>query len=124
VLPLLESDLYQGLVAIMESQDPNFVWSDEHMIGTVLATKGYPGDYETGALIEGLESLDQDTFVFHCGTAKTSDGFVTAGGRVLLIARKDKTFQKGKDKLYQEISKIKCEDLFYRKDIGGRSCQH
>ena len=123
VLPLLESDLYQGLMAISDDKQPEFSWSNDHVIGTVLATKGYPGSYEKGYLIKGLDTLDEDTFVYHCGTKETEEGFVTDGGRVLLIARRAPTFQEAKEKLYQEIEKIECDGLFYRTDIGGQVCQ-
>jgi phosphoribosylamine--glycine ligase len=122
VLPLLESDLYEGLMAILAGSKAEFTWSNEHVIGTVLATVGYPGSYERGFLIKGFDKLDKDTYVFHCGTKETKEGFVTDGGRVLLIARKAPIFQEAKDKLYQEIEKIDCDELFYRRDIGGQVC--
>ena len=123
VLPLFNSDLYEVLMSILDGKKPELSWSDEHIIGTVLATKGYPGSYERGFLIKGLENLEEETFVFHCGTKETDQGLVTDGGRVLLVARKANTFQEAKDKLYQEIEKIDCDQLFYRKDIGGKACQ-
>jgi phosphoribosylamine--glycine ligase len=122
VLPLLETDLYGGLMAILDGKAPEFRWSNKEMIGVVLATKGYPGAYNKGALIKGLETLEDETYVFHCGTKETSEGFVTDGGRVLLIARKASNFQEAREKLYQEIKKIDCEELFYRGDIGGKAC--
>ena len=123
VLPLLKSDLYESLVAILDGEPPEFSWSNDHVIGSVLATKGYPGSYERGYLIKGLDTLEEDTFVYHCGTKETEEGFVTDGGRVLLIARAAPTFQEAKEKLYQEIEKIECEGLFYRTDIGRQVCQ-
>jgi len=123
ILPLLESDLYESLMAMQNGEQPLFSWSNDHIIGTVLATKGYPASYEKGYLIKGLDTLEEDTLVYHCGTKETKDGFVTDGGRVLLIARKASTFQEAKAKLYQEIEKIECEGLFYRTDIGGQVCQ-
>jgi phosphoribosylamine--glycine ligase len=122
VLPLLESDLYEGLITILSDSKAEFTWSKEHVIGTVLATVGYPGSYERGFLIRGLDTLDKDTYIYHCGTKETKEGFVTDGGRVLLIARKAPTFQEAKEKLYQEIEKINCDELFYRRDIGGQVC--
>jgi len=123
VLPLLNSDLYEILFSILEGEKPKLSWSDQHIIGTVLATKGYPGSYERGFLIKGLDHLEEETFVFHCGTKETAQGIVTDGGRVLLVARKADGFQEAKDKLYQEIEKIECDQLFYRRDIGGKACQ-
>lgn len=123
VLPLLKTDLYEGLMAILNGEKASFSWSNDHIIGTVLATKGYPGSYEKGYMIKGLDTLEEDTLVYHCGTKETEEGFVTDGGRVLLIARKAPSFQEAKEKLYQEIEKIECEGLFYRTDIGGQVCQ-
>ena len=123
VLPLLNSDLYEVLMSILDDEKPELSWSDEHIIGAVLATKGYPGSYERGFLIKGLENLEEETFVFHCGTKETAGGLATDGGRVLLVARKAGSFQEAKEKLYQEIEKIDCDQLFYRKDIGGKVCQ-
>ena len=123
VLPLLNSDLFEVLMSILDGEKPELSWSNEHIIGTVLATKGYPGSYERGFLIKGLENLEEETFVYHCGTKETTHGLVTDGGRVLLVARKATTFQEAKDKLYQEIEKIHCDQLFYRRDIGGKACQ-
>jgi len=123
VLPLLESDLYEAITAILADEKPNLKWSTDAMLGVVLAAKGYPGSYQKGALIKGLDTLKPDTFVFHCGTDQTEEGIVTAGGRVLLCARKAPTLQEAKDELYKELEHIQCDNLFYRKDIGGRACQ-
>jgi len=123
LLPLLESDLYQVLVDILNDKRPDLKWSAEHAIGVVLASKGYPGPYETGAPIRGLGSLEQDTLVFHCGTGRKDGGFVTEGGRVLLVAQTALTPQGAREKLYREIQKTQCDNLFYRTDIGGSAWQ-
>ncbi|MCL2572731.1 MAG: phosphoribosylamine--glycine ligase [Defluviitaleaceae bacterium] len=115
ILPLLETDLYSAITDILADKPPNLAWSKDQIIGVVLASKGYPGKYETGFPIQGLENLSPETLVFHCATTHNEKDLVTNGGRVLLIAGKDR------NKLYKEISKIKCENLFYRSDIGGRS---
>jgi len=124
VLPLLESDLYQVITAILDGDTPDLVWSKDSMIGVVLAAKGYPGAYEKGAVISGLDKLDADTVVFHCGTDQTADGTVTAGGRVLLCARRAPSLQEAKAQLYADLQHIECDNLFYRKDIGDRACQN
>jgi len=124
VLPLLESDLYQIITAILDGDKPDLVWSTDSMIGVVLAAKGYPGTYQKGAVIDGLDALSADTFVFHCGTNQTVDGIVTDGGRVLLCARKAPSLQEAKAQLYEDLKHIQCDNLFYRKDIGDRACQN
>ena len=123
ILPLLESDIYEVLSDILADKQPQLTWSSDSMIGLILAAKGYPGSYQKGALIEGLDALDEETYVFHCGTDKTDAGFVTAGGRVLFLASKAPTLQVAREKLYREVKKIRCDNLFYRSDIGGRACQ-
>ena len=120
VLPLLESDLYQVLNDILDGKTPELIWSKESMLGVVLATKGYPGSYERGYPILGLESLEKETFVFHCGTELKDGKVVSDGGRVLLLARKEKSLEAAKEILYKEIEKLECDDLFYRRDIGSR----
>ena len=122
VLPLLDSDLFANLTDLLDGKTPQFVWSKEQMIGVMMASKGYPGAYDKGFVILGLEDLAEDTFVFHCGTKKTDAGIVTDGGRVLLVARRGSDIHQLKEKLYEDIAKVQCENLFYRKDIGGRIC--
>jgi len=87
-------------------------------LGVILASKGYPDDYETGFEIGGLEKLDAETMIFHCGTARLDEKFVTNGGRVLLAARKARDMKTARANLYSDIKKIKCTNLFFRKDIG------
>ena len=124
VLPLLESDLYETIVDILHNKTPKLAWSAEHVIGVVMAAVGYPGTYQKGAEIKGLDALEEETLVFHCGTEETEEGIVTAGGRVLLVARRAPSLQEARERLYQDIEQIQCDHLFYRKDIGGRACQN
>jgi len=123
ILPLLESDLYEVLIDILNNQAPDLRWSEAYAMGVVLASKGYPGAYEKGAAIEGLCDLADDTLVFHCGTDYRGGEFVTNGGRVLLVAQTAPTPQGAGAKLYRELQKIKCDNLFYRTDIGGSPWQ-
>jgi len=134
VLPLLESDLYSVITDILADKTPQISWSSDHIIGVVMASKGYPGTYEKGAPIHGLENLSPETLVFHFATehgeavvnpeatttpeAVTTPKYITNGGRVLLIARKAPTLEAARAALYQEISHINCDNLFYRTDIG------
>ncbi|MCL2528420.1 MAG: phosphoribosylamine--glycine ligase [Defluviitaleaceae bacterium] len=118
VLPLLESDLYTAIMDILDGKTPSLEWSGDNIIGVVLASKGYPGKYEKGFPISGLEDLEPDTLVFHFATNRDEKGFTANGGRVLLIVKRGQDRQATRDALYQEIKKIKCENLFYRTDIG------
>ncbi|MCL2049351.1 MAG: phosphoribosylamine--glycine ligase [Defluviitaleaceae bacterium] len=118
ILPRLESDLFAIFMDVIEGREPEISWSDCAVLGVILASKGYPNEYETGAPISGLEKLENETMLFHCGTEKTEAGFVTKGGRVLLAARKAEAMKTAQTQLYSDIKKIKCTNLFYRKDIG------
>ena len=118
ILPLLESDLFAVITDILADKTPDLTWSKEQLIGVVLASKGYPVAYETGARIGGLDKLAEDTLLFHCGTDFVDGNFVTKGGRVLFVAKKAADTTKARAALYAEIEKIQCDNLFYRSDIG------
>lgn len=118
VLPLLQSDAYNifSSIALGKKIDNPILWSQEITLGVVLATKGYPGSYEKGFMLDGVEQIDAQ--LFHMGTARRDGAVVTNGGRVLMIVAKGRTHQEAHDKAYAEVSKINSEHLFYRKDIG------
>ena len=119
VLPRLTNDLYRVIIDVLAGKDPMLEWSSEPVLGVVLCSKGYPDKYNIGIPITGLDELEKDTLVFHCGTA-VSDGLpVTNGGRVLLIARKAPTLQQARQKVYDEVAKIQWDGIHYRKDIGS-----
>lgn len=123
VLPRLENDLVDVCNAILDESELTLQWSEEAVIGVVLASKGYPEAYKKGDLINGLDAL-QDVIVFHAGTAMKHGDFVTNGGRVLFVACKANSLQEAKDKVYKEIGKIESDGLFYRSDIGYRAIGH
>lgn len=123
VLPRLENDLVDVCNAILDESELTLQWSEEAVIGVVLASKGYPEAYKKGDIINGLDAL-QDVIVFHAGTAMKHGDFVTNGGRVLFVACKANSLQEAKDKVYKEIGKIESDGLFYRSDIGYRTIGH
>ena len=97
-------------------------WDKQAMIGVVVASKGYPEAYEKGAVLKGLADISEDVFTFHAGTAKNEEGeFVTAGGRVLLVGAKADSLGDASKKVYRELEKLKCDGVFYRKDIGYKA---
>ncbi|MGG0238004.1 phosphoribosylamine--glycine ligase [Bacillus rhizoplanae] len=120
ILPRLESDLVDVCNHVLDGKELTLEWSEEAVIGVVLASKGYPEAYEKGAVIRGLETLE-DVIVFHAGTDFKDGEFVTNGGRVLFVACKEKDLQAAKEKVYAEIAKIESDGLFYRSDIGYRA---
>ncbi|HDR4603796.1 TPA: phosphoribosylamine--glycine ligase [Bacillus cereus] len=123
VLPRLENDLVDVCNAVLDESELTLQWSEESVIGVVLASKGYPEAYKKGEIIKGLDAL-QDVIVFHAGTAMKHGDFVTNGGRVLFVACKANSLQEAKDKVYKEIGKIESDGLFYRSDIGYRTIGH
>ena len=84
--------------------------------GVVLASKGYPGHYEKGAAIEGTEQFDG--LIFHMGTCVADGQLLTNGGRVLMCICTGDTLQAARDKVYAELQKIHCDNLFHRNDIA------
>lgn len=124
VLPRLKSDLVQAIIELLKGGTPTLEWDKQAMLGVVVASKGYPEAYETGALLEGLSDFNQDVYTFHAGTNKNSAGeFITSGGRVLLVGAKAETLQAAQEKVYVELEKLACEGVFFRKDIGAKAIQ-
>ena len=120
VLPLIDSDIANVFEAVATGEKPaEIVWSKAVTLGIVLASKGYPGDYAKGYPIHGTEKVDGT--VFHMGTAVKDGELVTNGGRVLFVVAKGATLADAHRKANEEVSKIECENLFYRKDIGHKA---
>lgn len=118
VLPLLESDIYEVFEAVATSAPmPRLKWKDAVTMGVVLASKGYPGHYDKGAFIEGVDSI-VDAKVYSMGTAVKDGHLVTAGGRVLMVVAQGRDIFEARDKVYSDIARIKCDNLFYRNDIA------
>lgn len=116
VLPRLESDIYDFMMAAIEGKDFIPQWSHDSVIGTVLASKGYPGSYEKGAEIKGLEKLGCE--VFHMGTAGKDGKFHVAGGRVLMVTAHGEDLAAANMNVRKEIALIECDALYHRTDIG------
>jgi phosphoribosylamine--glycine ligase len=123
ILPRLSSDLVQTILSILEGGKPELEWDSQAMIGVVVASKGYPEEYEKGAVLAGLEGFE-DVYTFHAGTVKNSAGqYVTAGGRVLLVGAKADSLKAASKKVYKELEKLQCDGVFYRKDIGYKAIE-
>ena len=128
VLPRLEGDLVNIMIAVAEGRPEDIVlsWSDKWAVSVVLASEGYPGSYEKGKVILGLEEAqDLDgVIVFHAGTALNPDGeLITAGGRVLNVVALGDTFEEARNRAYEACELIKFEGVQYRSDIGRRALQ-
>jgi len=123
VLPLLETDLVDVLMAAVEGRLDrlNTEWSPQACVGVVMASGGYPGSYKTGFPIHGLDSVDRDILVFHAGTRLENGGRVlTDGGRVLTVVAVGKSMAEARERVYDNISRISFEGCYYRKDIALR----
>ena len=120
VLPLLESDIYPMFHAAATGEElPELKWSNRTVFGVVLASKGYPGPYVKGAPIAGTEKIE-DT-VYHMGTTVKEGQLLTAGGRVMMLVAAADTLAEARDRVYAQIGRIECPQLFYRTDIGHRA---
>ena len=117
VLPLLKSDIYEifeGVATSRAVEQPR--WADGVTLGVVLASKGYPGHYQKGFDIGGLDKVDAQ--VYHMGTGIRDGRIFTNGGRVLMVVSGGTNLAEAREKVYHEISKIQCDNLFFRKDIA------
>lgn len=126
VLPRLESDLVEIMLAVAEGrpEDVNLAWSDQWAVSVVLASEGYPGSYEKGKVILGVKDAESmnKVIVFHAGTALNSDGeLITNGGRVLNVVGLGSTFEKARARAYEACEAINFEGKQLRSDIGKRA---
>ena len=126
VLPRLEADLVDILLAAAEGRpdDIDLRWSEQWAVCVVLASEGYPGAYEKGKVILGVEEAEEldGVTVFHAGTARNADDeLVTAGGRVLNVVALGDTFDEAREKAYEACDLINFEGKQYRTDIGKKA---
>ena len=119
ILPKLETDILDVITNILLDKSTDIIWSKDYYVGVVMASKGYPNEYEKGFEIEGLDAIED--LVFHMGTKQINNITYTNGGRVILVTGMGETLQKAITKAYANVSKIRCTNLIYRKDIGSKS---
>ena len=119
VLPRLESDIYDIFSAVADNTPmPEIRWKKEVTMGFVMASKGYPGSYDKGYEIEIPEDIEAK--VYHMGTSSKDGKYYTSGGRVLMVVGFGDDLQDAHDKALAAVESIKCENLFFRRDIGWR----
>ena len=123
ILPRLKNDLVDVMLACAEQRldEVELSWRDEWAVGVVLTSAGYPGSYEKGKVITGVEDADalDGVIVYHAGTAVTDAGeLVTSGGRVLAVTALGDTFEAARDLAYAACEKIDFEGKTLRHDIG------
>lgn len=126
ILPRLKNDLVEVMLACAEGRldEVELAWRDEWAVAVVLTSAGYPGSYEKGKVIRGIEDAEamEDVTVYHAGTAVREDGeLVTSGGRVLAVTALGDTFEAARDLAYEACEKIDFEGKTLRRDIGLRA---
>ncbi|HUK24114.1 MAG TPA: phosphoribosylamine--glycine ligase [Terriglobales bacterium] len=125
ILMRLESDLAEALEASIEGRvsEGDFKWSQDAAVCVVMASGGYPGTYEAGKRIIGLEEAGSlaGVKVFHAGTTSRDGGYYTAGGRVLGVTARGADLQSAVGLAYEAVGRIGFEGAHYRKDIAARA---
>jgi len=125
ILMRLDSDLLGAFIASIERRvsDGDFRWSDDASACVVLASGGYPGKYESGKEIRGLDEAAaiEGVRIFHAGTAQRDGRFFTAGGRVLNVCARGRDLPEALDRAYDAAAKIHFDGMHYRRDIGARA---
>ena len=117
IVPILEACIKGNL------SQYQIEWDNRASVCVVMASKGYPGDYEKGKAIKGLKEVSQmkDVFVFHAGTGLKDGQIVTNGGRVLGVTGLGKDIPRAIEKTYQAVKKISWDGVHYRRDIGQKA---
>jgi phosphoribosylamine--glycine ligase len=127
ILARMESDLIEALEAAVEGRlsESEFRWRPGASVCVVAASQGYPGAYETGKVITGLEEAAQipGVEVFHAGTTFDGETYRTAGGRVLGVTATGSTLEEALQSAYSAMSRISFEGMVFRKDIGHRALE-
>ena len=118
-LPRLKSDIVDIFCAVAEGRDTQLEWHDFAALGIVLASKGYPGDYEKGHEIKGLDRVEGA--VYHMGTRADGGRILTNGGRVLFVVGKGRDLAEARRNALADVARIDCDNLFHRTDIGHRA---
>ncbi|HMI65280.1 MAG TPA: phosphoribosylglycinamide synthetase C domain-containing protein, partial [Cyclobacteriaceae bacterium] len=119
ILPRIKNDLVDLLVATAEGKVKEIKVEQERFcaVTVVLVSDGYPGEYQTGKTISGLDTAT-DALVFHAGTKRAEGRVLTAGGRVLAVTGRGTNLQDASKNAYEGISCIGWDTLYFRKDIG------
>jgi len=125
ILMRLESDLVEAMEASIDGRtsDGDFKWSNDAAVCVVMASGGYPGSYEAGKRISGLDDAASlgGVKVFHAGTSQRDDAFYTSGGRVLGITARAADLNTALQRAYEACAKIRFDGAHYRKDIAARA---
>lgn len=123
VLPLLETDLLEIVTASLTGELDNVEvkWKDQAAVCVIMSSAGYPGPYEKGEVISGLDQVVHSSIVFHAGTAAKDREIITKGGRVLGITAIGETLKEARELAYKSVEKVSFNGAHYRTDIGAKA---
>ena len=128
VIPRLKSDLLELALSTVEGNlsKQRVEWSDDSWVGVVLASEGYPGEYETGFEVNGIPEYSEECVVFHAGTildevleTNQNAKIITSGGRVMTAASRGKTISDARLSAYEVAGSIEFSNVYYRRDIAA-----
>jgi phosphoribosylamine---glycine ligase len=123
ILPRLQSDLVDIMNCVIDGtlDEADIKWSKEKAVCVVMASGGYPEEYEIGCKIGGTEPAIEDAMIFHAGTKHVDNKLVTAGGRVLVVSTLGENYELARNKAYAAIKKISFQNQHFRTDIAINS---
>ena len=130
VLPRIRGDFSALMLALANGRLASYVAdhppeiSDEHVVDVVIAARDYPAKPTTGEAISGLFELPPGTLVFHAGTRRVNDSFITSGGRVVHVVGKGASLEAAREAAYRAAEHIRFASAFYRSDIAARTAVH
>ena len=128
ILPRIENDFLEVIERALEGRlrEYELKESPKASLCVVMASKGYPGSYEKGKIITGLDKVKEmeDVIVFHAGTKKEGDKFLTNGGRVLGVTALGNTIPEAIERAYSAVKLIHFEGAHYRTDIGKKALKY
>lgn len=129
ILMRMKSDLFPYLQACLDGRLEEMLiieWDERAAVCVVMASGGYPSNYEKGKVISGLDEAMKmkDVMVFHAGTAKQNGNIATNGGRVLGVTALGNGIEEAINNAYTAVTKITWEKMHYRKDIGQKALRH
>ncbi len=128
IMMRMESDLLDALQASVEGRvsEGDFKWSPDPAVCVVMASGGYPGVFEAGKMITGIDEAERiyGVKVFHAGTTRREGAYYTSGGRVLGVTARGIDLPEAVDRAYDAVMKIRFAGMHYRKDIAARGLKH
>lgn len=125
IMPMIASDIVELFEKTCDAKlkDYQVKLYDGSCVCVVLASKGYPGSYEKGLPIEGLDNISDDTLIFHAGTALKDGKLVTNGGRVLSVVCRGQDVKEAINNVYSQVNLINFAGMHYRTDIGRKAIE-